>query len=253
MTINYVVGDATEPIGSGDRAILHICNNSGGWGRGFVLALSKKWDRPEREYHARDKTLGTNHYIWIPQMSRDSDDPEEDTDFYVVNMIAQDGYVSESRPRAVNYAALATCLLGVKDVLGGFSFHMPRIGAGLGGGDWEIIEQIIEDALGDQEVYVYDLPVKPAFEEPPVGRRVYTDEWSFQRNADGWRGGAVSRMSWEELRSRFGPPRQGTRYELSRSIDETVNPPFSRVFREGGTPRGRNESEAEKALDEMGF
>ena len=212
--IHYIVGDATEPIGAKDRAILHICNNSGGWGRGFVLALSKKWSRPEREYRVRDKTLGTNQYIWIPQMSRD----EDDDDFYVVNMIAQDGYTSAARPRAINYAALAACLLHVKETLEGFSFHMPRIGAGLGGGDWSIIEQIIQDALPDSDVYVYDLPVKPGFEEPPVGRRVYSKEWSFEHTKDGWRGSGMSRMSWEELWARFGPV---------WLVDEVVLSPFT--------------------------
>lgn len=42
----------------------------------------------------------------------------------------------------------------------GASVHMPRIGAGLGGGRWEVISAIIEEELADQdvEVTVYDLP-----------------------------------------------------------------------------------------------
>lgn len=40
---------------------------------------------------------------------------------------------------------------------------MPRIGAGLAGGDWVILEGIIRDKLADQDVAVsvYDLPVRP--------------------------------------------------------------------------------------------
>ncbi|EOD0827538.1 hypothetical protein ACTNRG_002353 [Listeria monocytogenes] len=38
------------------------------------------------------------------------------------------------------------------------SIHMPRIGCGLAGGKWEIIEPIIRKTLiaNDIEVYIYD-------------------------------------------------------------------------------------------------
>ena len=50
MEILYIKGDATAPIGSGVKVITHICNDIGGWGKGFVLALSKKWKMPEEAY-----------------------------------------------------------------------------------------------------------------------------------------------------------------------------------------------------------
>ena len=43
MDIIYIKGDATSPISPGNKIITHICNDIGGWGKGFVLALSKKW------------------------------------------------------------------------------------------------------------------------------------------------------------------------------------------------------------------
>lgn len=46
--IIYLKGDATEPIGTGHKIIAHVCNNKGGWGRGFVLAISKKMERTRR-------------------------------------------------------------------------------------------------------------------------------------------------------------------------------------------------------------
>ncbi len=48
--INYVKGDATSPIGDGVKLIVHVCNDIGAWGAGFVLALSKKWITPEKQY-----------------------------------------------------------------------------------------------------------------------------------------------------------------------------------------------------------
>jgi O-acetyl-ADP-ribose deacetylase (regulator of RNase III) len=46
--INYVRGDATVPSVKGVKVIAHVCNDSGGWGKGFVLALSRRWPEPEK-------------------------------------------------------------------------------------------------------------------------------------------------------------------------------------------------------------
>ena len=46
MPIQYRTGDATRPEGDGPKIIAHICNDVGAWGKGFVLALSKRWNTP---------------------------------------------------------------------------------------------------------------------------------------------------------------------------------------------------------------
>jgi hypothetical protein len=46
LPISYLKGDATNPLGQGTKAIAHICNSTGSWGKGFVLALSKRWKKP---------------------------------------------------------------------------------------------------------------------------------------------------------------------------------------------------------------
>jgi hypothetical protein len=40
--IQYRIGDATAPTTDGNKFIAHICNDIGGWGKGFVLAISKR-------------------------------------------------------------------------------------------------------------------------------------------------------------------------------------------------------------------
>ena len=50
--IKYVVGDATQPIGDGPKIIVHIVNDIGAWGSGFVLALSSRWSTPEQSYRS---------------------------------------------------------------------------------------------------------------------------------------------------------------------------------------------------------
>ncbi len=49
---SYLQGDATSPQAKGPKVIAHICNDLGGWGKGFVVAISRRWPEPEREYRA---------------------------------------------------------------------------------------------------------------------------------------------------------------------------------------------------------
>ena len=37
--LRIIKGDATAPQGSGTKIIAHVCNDQGGWGKGFVLAV----------------------------------------------------------------------------------------------------------------------------------------------------------------------------------------------------------------------
>ena len=73
MTINYVNGDATAPIGNGTKVVVHICNDAGKWGKGFVLAISKRWPKAELEYRAAfaripKPSLGDAQIVGWPMM-----------------------------------------------------------------------------------------------------------------------------------------------------------------------------------------
>ena len=45
--ISYLVGDATAPKTPGPKMIVHVCNDIGAWGKGFVMALSRRLPEPE--------------------------------------------------------------------------------------------------------------------------------------------------------------------------------------------------------------
>lgn len=148
--INYVVGDATAPIGTEKKIICHICNDRGAWGAGFVLALSAKWRYPEDFYRSRQKyPLGSVDVLTLPDTK----------DIYVANMIAQHGTrpSSEGVP-PIRYDALRIALQHVNHVAKNLnaSLHMPRIGCGLAGGNWGDVEAIIKDVV-TVDVTVYDL------------------------------------------------------------------------------------------------
>lgn len=156
--INYVIGDATNPQRKDltEKVIIpHICNNIGGWGAGFVLALSKKWKGPELNYRSWFESK-TNFELGAIQCV-DVDDTTQ-----VVNMIAQNGIISYNNQKPIKYDALEKALNLVATVAKyeKASIHMPRIGAGLAGGDWSVIEAIIIKTLCAKnfDVYVYDLP-----------------------------------------------------------------------------------------------
>lgn len=152
MSISYVVGDATQPSGEGTRIITHICNDCGGWGHGFVVAVSKRWREPEAAYRAWH-AKGENFALGMVQLVKLPDG------IVVANMIAQHGYSYAGNP-AIQYPALHMCLSKVAKRAKEFgaSIHMPRIGCGLAGGTWDRVELIISETLGDLDVTVYDLP-----------------------------------------------------------------------------------------------
>ncbi len=153
--IHYLKGDATVPQTSGPKIVAHICNDQGGWGKGFVLAVSKRWTSPEAEYRAWHRNRARNDFalgaIQVIQVA---------SFVHVANMIGQHGMGSGSQGPPIRYEAVGECLqklaVAAKDL--GASVHMPRIGTGLAGGKWELIEPLIQEKLIAEgvKVYVYD-------------------------------------------------------------------------------------------------
>lgn len=71
-TIKYLKGDATNPKTEGNKIITHICNDIGGWGKGFVLAISNRWKSPENEYrkwfqNSENFTLGEIQIVQVEE------------------------------------------------------------------------------------------------------------------------------------------------------------------------------------------
>lgn len=167
MIIQYRNGDATRPVvGPDEQAlIVHVSNDRGGWGRGFVLAVSKRWPQPEaayRQWFAQKSWDGIPFELGQIQAVRVS------PTLQVCNMIAQAGYGRNnqqlhqgSEPNVtppIRYGALENCLIKVANLANqlGASIHMPRIGTGLAGSSWGLIEPIVSHRLAGLPVTVYD-------------------------------------------------------------------------------------------------
>jgi O-acetyl-ADP-ribose deacetylase (regulator of RNase III) len=153
--INYTRGDATQPAAPGNRIIVHVCNDIGGWGRGFVLALSKRWPQPKaayRKWYASNEnfSLGEAQFVQVEE------------DIWVANMIGQrDITLDKDGNPPVRYEAIAQALSKVATFAAdkNATVHMPRIGCGLAGGTWDKMEPVIITALANKgiSVTVYDL------------------------------------------------------------------------------------------------
>ncbi len=153
--IAYLKGDATQPHASGVKIVAHVCNDLGGWGKGFVLAVSKRWEKPERAYrdwhrHRADNDFGLGAVQFV----------QVEKYVWVANMVGQRGMKTGSRGPPVRYEAIRKCLAAVAQKAQELSasVHVPRIGCGLAGGKWNEVEPLVAETLcaADVDVSVYD-------------------------------------------------------------------------------------------------
>ena len=153
--IHYLKADATVPQAEGNIVIAHICNDIGAWGKGFVLALSKRWKYPEKQYkqwykEGEDFALGEVQIVSVEEK------------IWVANLIGQHNiYRDENGDPPIRYEAVKRGLQIIAD----FAYEinakvqMPRIGCGLAGGSWDRTEKLIRQTLLKKniEVFVCDL------------------------------------------------------------------------------------------------
>lgn len=150
-TITYITGDVTEPLLCGNDCIVQVVNNVGAYGAGVSGAIAKKWPRVKESFDHQLRALGIVDIIQV------------EPGLFVGNMYAQNGLKGKTNPKPLRYGYLSECLSNTRECK--FQhIHMPKIGCGLAGGDWNIVSEIIQDTLVDYgiEVYVYELPAPKA-------------------------------------------------------------------------------------------
>lgn len=166
--INYKRGDATDPRDEGEcRIIAHIVNDKTPvWGGVFARAVKKRWPWAQTDFERWSAEEKRNLSLGNARLA------EVDERLAVFTMVAQRGYGESNKPR-IKYSALKSCLESLAGTAErrGASVHMPRIGSGQAGGNWEAISELIEDALCGRgiKVYVYTLP-NASVRRDPQGR-----------------------------------------------------------------------------------
>lgn len=125
--------------------IVHGCNAQGVMGSGVALAVKKKYPEAYIDYRKHYETptgliLGKAYPF-----------PVSD-ELTLWNAITQQEFGTHKRQ--VNYDAVVTCFEQIQEVINKDwhsdilnHIHIPKIGAGLGGGNWDIIHEIIEQTV----------------------------------------------------------------------------------------------------------
>ncbi len=167
--ITYVVGDATNPQLKRPFVICHCVNDMGGWGSGFVVAISRRWKSPEHYYRAwaRQRVSAEKNPLTdrLPEglISFELGSVqfvEVEPAIWVANLVGQHRTIGVGEVTPIRYNALETGFAKVRDFCEKHqaTLCMPKIGAGLARGDWDRIEGLINKT----------------FKDTPVNVRVYT-------------------------------------------------------------------------------
>jgi O-acetyl-ADP-ribose deacetylase (regulator of RNase III) len=121
--------------------IVHGCNAQGVMGSGVALAVKRKYPGAYDDYMEQYATDGLElgrAYVYAVNDK-----------LYVWNAITQEGFGAPTRN--TSYDAIQTCFEEINElvraVLIPAEIHIPMIGAARGGGNWEIIREIIEQTV----------------------------------------------------------------------------------------------------------
>ena len=145
--IVYKKGDL---LASDEKRIAHGCNCSGGFGSGFAKAVADRYPNVREGYLYRHNSvtwrLGHVQIIGVGDGSGRE----------IANCATQQWYGRPDEGPYVSYPAIRQV---IRDLVDSWpdGFAIPKIGAGLAGGNWDIISKIIEEESGNVEVRVYIL------------------------------------------------------------------------------------------------
>jgi O-acetyl-ADP-ribose deacetylase (regulator of RNase III) len=146
--IKYVTGDLVKQA-KDFEVIAHCCNCFCTFGAGIAPQIKNKFPEAFAVDCATPKgdasKLGTITYT------------VQQTTPVVVNLYGQYDF-KKSYPGEVmvDYKALRSSLKLMKAKFSGKTFGLPMIGAGLAGGDWAIIEKIIEEEMRGEYVTIVE-------------------------------------------------------------------------------------------------
>ena len=145
--IKYVDGDLLELAKNKEFDVIgHCANCFCTFGAGIALGIKNQY--PEA-YIADCETISGD----LNKLGKISF--VETISPIIVNLYGQYDYKGRRQGKIdLDYVALKSSLKLMKDKYSGKKFGLPMIGAGLAGGDWNIIEKIIEEVFRGEYVTV---------------------------------------------------------------------------------------------------
>lgn len=147
MKIRYIKGDLLE---APEQIIIHGCNSLGIMGAGVAKLIRDRWPKAYEDYRDVYNSNGLILGTLVP--SRQSDGK------LILNAITQDT-IGPSGVH-VSYWAIANILYKIDQRAIDQKIEeiaMPMIGAGLAGGNWSVIEAIIENTVTNFQPVIYHL------------------------------------------------------------------------------------------------
>lgn len=153
--MNEIKGNLISLATNGEfDAIIHGCNCFCTMGKGIALDIKNEfpeaYDADKRTKKGDKNKLGTYTTAIIEKSLNVK------KDFIIVNAYTQ--YQYWGKGRRVDYDAIRNVFTKINEQFNGKHIGIPMIGAGLAGGHWPTIKQIIEDVMVDSNVtlVIYD-------------------------------------------------------------------------------------------------
>lgn len=142
--LKYIKGDLLK---AEEFIIVHQVNCQGVMGAGVAKAIKHKYPNvydfyKDKVKYATKSLLGDVQFVYVE-------------DKIIVNLFSQEHYYPRNKQHT-DYNALKK---GFEEIKLSFKqdIAMPKIGCGLGGGDWNTVSKIIEEVFDDRNVYIYEL------------------------------------------------------------------------------------------------
>lgn len=158
--IFLTIEDILRSNNSCNIIVPHVCNNINAFGAGFASSISQNYPVVKANFHM----LGNHSKLGYSQFVTTRENGKNKSKIVIVNMIAQNKLIDRIKnPRPLNYASLACCMISVRDFIHKLNneseiktqIHAPKFGSGLAGGNWNFIENLIEDIWGNIPVFIY--------------------------------------------------------------------------------------------------
>lgn len=143
--MKIIEGDLLKLAADGEfDVIIHGCNCQCQMGKGIALGIKKLFPEAYKADCATDKgsreKLGTFSYALIER---------EKHSFIIVNAYTQ--FHWRGKGVKANYDAIRSVMKGIRAEFSGKRIGYPLIGAGLAGGDWDVISDIIVEELDGED------------------------------------------------------------------------------------------------------
>jgi O-acetyl-ADP-ribose deacetylase (regulator of RNase III) len=132
--------------------IVHGCNCWCEMGAGIAKAIRQSF--PEAYEADRQTTPGDRSKLGTCTTAASQ---VGDHTVHVVNAYTQFNYTKQGDEVLVDYDAVRSCMRWIKERFSGLRIGLPKIGAGLAGGDWGEISRIIDEELAEEDVTLVEL------------------------------------------------------------------------------------------------